>query len=174
MPEILDACRLQVSSQHKITKLTRHDGFEDFSLLIRQCCLISDPDLITSSDNSERIQLDENSEISRTHSRRATFRQRSLANSRDQRITSTPRTREVLLSKISLYIVYMFVCCHRFAIPNQHFFPISTFFPLQILFFSVRIIPTVYELIWTYSKPDDKENADMPWPPWVAGITNVR
>ena len=30
--------------------------------------------------------------------------------------TTTPRRREVLLSKISVYIVYMFVCCHRYVL----------------------------------------------------------
>jgi uncharacterized membrane protein YkgB len=32
-----------------------------------------------------------------------------------QNAWSTPRKREVLLSRISIYIVFMFVSCHRFV-----------------------------------------------------------
>ena len=44
--------------------------------------------------------------------------------------------------------------------------PFSSFF-----FYSVKLIPTIYEMVWTYkTKPD---NEVMPWPTWVACITNV-
>lgn len=103
--------------------------------------LISDPDEIMRIEDSERIQLNDTA--------RSRF---SRASARSNRIRqhATPRRREVLLSKISIYIVYMFVCCH-----------------------SVRIIPTIYELIWHYAKKTD-DAMDLPWPEWVAGITNVR
>ena len=41
------------------------------------------------------------------------------------------------------------------------------------ILFSVRLIPTVYELDWTYRQK--KSDTDvMPWPTWVACVTNVR
>ena len=66
------------------------------------------------------------------------------------------------------------ICC-RIEFSNNFFFhsrnclrklPFSSFF-----FYSVKLIPTIYEMVWTYkTKPD---NEVMPWPTWVACITNV-
>ena len=44
---------------------------------------------------------------------RNSFLFRSTNKSQKSKKHPTPRRREVLLSKISIYIVYMFVCCHR-------------------------------------------------------------
>ena len=38
--------------------------------------------------------------------------------------------------------------------------------------FSVRLIPNTFEVIHTYRT--DYEGSALPWPPWVARITNVR
>ncbi len=38
--------------------------------------------------------------------------------------------------------------------------------------FSVRLIPNCYEMVYTYSQDYDKEM--LPWPAWVAAITNIR
>ena len=43
---------------------------------------------------------------------------------------------------------------------------------LFISYLSVKLIPNVYEMVWTYTKKSEEEL--MPWPTWVAYITNVR
>jgi len=103
------------------------------------------PDQIVRIDSSERIQLNE---LTREQNSRRSNNSSRISEKNSKKHV-TPRRREVLLSKISLYIVYMFVCCH-----------------------SVRLIPTVYELDWTYRQK--KSDTDvMPWPTWVACVTNV-
>lgn len=72
-------------------------------------------------------------------------RSRATQSKKKQASLTTPRKREVLLSRISIYIVFMFVICH-----------------------SVRLIPNTFEMIFT-----DHENQDLPWPTWVARVTNV-
>lgn len=36
----------------------------------------------------------------------------------------------------------------------------------------MRLIPNTYEMIHTYSQ--DYEKASLPWPSWLAKITNIR
>jgi len=57
------------------------------------------------------------------------------------------RKREVILSRISIYIVFVFLFCH-----------------------SVRIVPNIYEMVCTYTKPDKKPLA---FPPWVLAFTHL-
>ena len=67
----------------------------------------SDPDRIVRIDSSERVEL---------NGRRIEERGGRMSNKRkSKKHASTPRRREVLLSKISIYIVYMFVSCHRYV-----------------------------------------------------------
>eukprot|EP00095_Tigriopus_kingsejongensis_P005175 maker-scaffold237_size242172-snap-gene-1.31 protein:Tk05175 transcript:maker-scaffold237_size242172-snap-gene-1.31-mRNA-1 annotation:"fmrfamide receptor" len=73
---------------------------------------------------------------------------RGIRKRRRKSSANTPRRREVQLSKISIYIVFMFVICH-----------------------SVRLIPNTYEMAYTYSQ--DYDNELLPWPLWVARVTNV-
>ena len=88
----------------------------DFESKLNFVCLFhfpgssaADPDRIVRIDSSERIQLNG---LDQSSSRRD-----RLSNKRkSKKHASTPRRREVLLSKISIYIVYMFVCCHRYNI----------------------------------------------------------
>ena len=73
----------------------------------QKSAIFSDPDQIVRIDSSERIQLNE---LTREQNSR-----RSNNSGKNSKKHVTPRRREVLLSKISLYIVYMFVCCHRWV-----------------------------------------------------------
>ena len=59
-------------------------------------------------DSSERVELNGD-------------RGGRMSNKRkSKKHASTPRRREVLLSKISIYIVYMFVSCHRYVNLENH------------------------------------------------------
>jgi len=57
------------------------------------------------------------------------------------------RKREVILSKISIYIVFVFLFCH-----------------------SLRIIPNMYEMIQTYTK---EANEPLKFPPWILSFTHL-
>ena len=87
-----------------------------------------DPDRIVRIDNERRPELnnlddilengrgDDRSSLTSNSLRsfgRNSFLFRSSNKSQKSKKHPTPRRREVLLSKISIYIVYMFVCCHR-------------------------------------------------------------
>ena len=66
-------------------------------------------------------------------------------------------------------------CSVENRIFQQFFFTVRIAFEnylfLLSFFYSVKLIPTIYEMVWTYkTKPD---NEVMPWPTWVACITNV-
>ncbi len=43
---------------------------------------------------------------------------------------------------------------------------------VTFLCFSVRLIPNTYEMVWTYTEEYREKN--LPWPSWVASITNIR
>ena len=65
--------------------------------------IFSDPDRIVRIDSSERVELNGRGGGRMSNKRKS------------KKHASTPRRREVLLSKISIYIVYMFVSCHRYV-----------------------------------------------------------
>ena len=58
------------------------------------------------------------------------------------------RKREVILSRISIYIVFLFLLCH-----------------------SLRSVPNAYEMVKTYSS--DKDTKNSPFPEWVKMFTQV-
>jgi len=59
----------------------------------------------------------------------------------------TLRKREVLLSRISVYIVGMMVSCH-----------------------TIRIVPNTWEIIQTFNAENPQ---NIPWPPWVRMVTMI-
>ena len=77
----------------------------------QKSAIFSDPDQIVRIDSSERIQLNE---LTREQNSRRSNNSTRISEKNSKKHV-TPRRREVLLSKISLYIVYMFVCCHRWV-----------------------------------------------------------
>lgn len=81
-------------------------------ILIAEYFILSDPDRIVRIENQESRRL--SSPESNGDTRSSVFR-RVKPSTKAKKHPTTPRRREVLLSKISIYIVYMFVCCHRFV-----------------------------------------------------------
>ena len=69
--------------------------------------------------------------------------------------------------------VIKYVIYYAAEFSNKFFFTVKIALEnyLFLFFYSVKLIPTIYEMVWTYkTKPD---NEVMPWPTWVACITNV-
>merc|ERR1719499_739678 len=60
---------------------------------------------------------------------------------------SSLRRREVILSRISIYIAFVFLFCH-----------------------SVRVVPNAYELVTTYTKAEDEL---LSFPGWVLRFVNL-
>ena len=60
------------------------------------------------------------------------------------------RKREVLVSKVSMYIVIIIVLCH-----------------------SVRLIPTIWEISRTFLEKEEEADPWSDWPPWVDTVTGL-
>ena len=90
-----------------------------WNCIIYSVIFSGDPDRIDRHEMSDIIKNggnDRNNIKKFGHNSSINSRSGNKLNKKNSNATTTPRRREVLLSKISVYIVYMFVCCHRYVL----------------------------------------------------------